>query len=357
MTGELGANQEGLFLTNSVSPVRRGKLYWLKSVVRVLIIGLVALGIWRTWDHARDAFAASQFSLSQLDYRWLLVAAACYLAGSLPMCLFWWNTLRALGQRPGFGETLRAYYVGQLGKYVPGKALVVVIRAGMIRGPRVDTTVAAASVFIETLTMMAVGAVTAAVILSLLFRHHASMALLALGLAACAGVPTLPPVFRRVVHYLQVRRANPQIDEALRGLNLRLMVTGWLGIGIGWLLFGLSLWATLRATPDVATLASPLEDIALLTACAALALIVGFLSLIPAGMGAREWVIATLLVPQYGPVAGIVSAVLLRVVWMAAELLCAGLLYAAGPRRSAERTPDVGDQAQLITAEKKTTAL
>lgn len=325
-------------MTTSVSPARRGKLFWIKFCLRILIIGLVALGIWRTWESSRDAFAASQFSLSQLDYRWLLLAAGCYLAGSFPMCVFWWNTLRALGQEPSFAATLRAYYVGQLGKYVPGKALVVVIRAGMIRGPRVDTTVAAASVFIETLTMMAVGAVTAAFILALLFRHHASMALLALGLAACAGVPTLPPVFRRVVHWLQVRRANPQIDEALAGLNLRLMITGWIGIGIGWLLFGLSLWATLQATPAVITLTSPAHDIALLTACAALALIVGFLSLIPAGMGAREWVIATLLVPQYGPVAGIVSAVLLRVVWMTAELLCAGLLYLAGPRKTEEAT-------------------
>ena len=59
-------------------------------------------------------------------------------------------------------ETTRAYYVGHLGKYVPGKALVVIIRTGLISGPRVDTTVAAVSIFIETLTMMAVGAFLAA---------------------------------------------------------------------------------------------------------------------------------------------------------------------------------------------------
>ncbi|MDP6719032.1 MAG: hypothetical protein QGF59_10300, partial [Pirellulaceae bacterium] len=74
-------------------------------------------------------------------------------------------------------------------------------------------------------------------------------------------------------------------------------------------------------------LTDPWHDIPLITACAGLAMVAGFLSLIPAGLGPREWVIITLLVPEYGPVAGIVSAVLLRLVWMGAEVLFAGFLY------------------------------
>ena len=48
---------------------------------------------------------------------------------------------------------------------------------------------------------------------------------------------------------LQVRRANPQIDEAIAGVDYRLMAFGWLIISVGWVLMGLSLWATLRAIP------------------------------------------------------------------------------------------------------------
>lgn len=332
---------------NSTEKPRRGAAFWLKTAIRAIVVVLVTWGIWRTVDGARDAFAASDFSVAQLHPGWLLVAGLCYLLGSLPMCLFWWSALWAMGQRPGLLQTVRAYYVGQLGKYVPGKALVVVIRTGMIRGPRVDTTVAAVSVFVETLTMMAVGAVTAAAILALLFRHQLGMVALAIGLAAAAGVPTIPPIFRRIVKLLQVRRANPRIDDALAGLNFRLMAKGWIGVACGWLLFGVSLWATLRATPDAASsLTDPVRDIPLLTACAALALVFGFLSLIPAGLGAREWVIVTLLVPQYGPVAGIVSAVLLRLVWMAAEVLFAAVLYVAvrpsAPQDAASEDAAVG---------------
>jgi len=52
-------------------------------------------------------------------------------------------------------------------KYVPGKALVVILRAGLIRSRRVNAVVAAISVFYETLTMMAVGSFLAGAILVL----------------------------------------------------------------------------------------------------------------------------------------------------------------------------------------------
>ena len=81
-----------------------------------------------------------------------------YLVGLLPEGLFWQRALRAMGQEAPLGRTLRAYYIGHLGKYVPGKAMVVVLRTGLICGPGVDAGIAAASVFLETLTMMAVGA-------------------------------------------------------------------------------------------------------------------------------------------------------------------------------------------------------
>ncbi len=307
---------------------KRGRGYWVKVAVRVVVLSLVVGGIWNTVSGAREEFAAQGFSPRNLNYRWLAAAGVLYLLGSFPACCFWRSTLVAMGQRPAWLQTIRAYYIGHLGKYVPGKALVVVLRTGLIKGNRVDATVAATSVFVETLTMMAVGAVVAATILAIGFRHQVLLLLLAIGLAAAAGIPTLPPIFRRVVRLLQVRRANPAIDAAIEGLDFRLMFTGWLMMSVGWLLMGLSLWATLKATPAaVDQLTNPGVDIPLITACAGLAMVAGFLSLIPAGLGPREWVIITLLVPVYGPVAGIVSAVLLRLVWMTAEVIFAGVLY------------------------------
>ncbi len=204
---------------------------------------------------------------------------------------------------------------------------MVVLRAGIVRSDRVDTTVAATSVFVETLTMMAVGAFVSAVIL-LCTTTHWLMALLALGLMIAAGVPTLPPVFRRIVHSLRVARANPEIDELLAGLDFRLMFSGWLTIALGWILLGVSLWATLRGMPTVqGAWFESLSELPLLTASVGLAMVAGFLSLIPGGLGVRDWILMTLLAPAYGTDVAVLSAVLLRIIWLVSELLISAILY------------------------------
>lgn len=103
-----------------------------------------------------------------------------------------------MGQRPWKRASLRAYFVGHLGKYVPGKALVVVIRTALIRSRRVDATVAATSVFVETLTLMAVGALVAASILIILSDQW-QLILLAVLLMACSGLPTIPSTWGSIL--------------------------------------------------------------------------------------------------------------------------------------------------------------
>jgi uncharacterized membrane protein YbhN (UPF0104 family) len=299
-------------------------------------VALVLAGI--TWEvyKAKHAFAEHEFKFQDVDYRWLPVAGVAYLVGMLPMGLFWFAVMRALGQHPRLGETLRAFYIGHLGKYVPGKAMVVVLRTGLIRGQRVDTTVAALSVFVETLTMMAVGAFLAAVILAIRFADQWLLLLLAVGLMLCAGIPTWPPIFRKLVYMLKVRKLNPQIGDLLQGLTFRLMVGGWLANLVGWCLFGVSLWATFRAMPGLVPQPVDLiETFPLMTTTVCLAMVAGFLSLLPGGVLVREYIILTLMEGPFGTVAACVSAVLLRVVWMASEALLAGALYISIRRRSA----------------------
>ena len=58
-------------------------------------------------------------------------------------------------------------------------------------------------------------------------------------------------------------------------------------------------------------------------------MVAGFLSLVPAGAGVREYVIMALVMQPFGEVAAIASAVLLRIVWLVAEVALAGILYVA----------------------------
>jgi uncharacterized membrane protein YbhN (UPF0104 family) len=326
---------------NKEAPSAKKKIVrWAKTVFGLLILALVAFGIWRAIQNADRELQQLGYGLSDVLARisplWLVVAGLSYLVGLIPCWLFWHRTLLAMKQQPRWYESLRAFYIGHLGKYVPGKALVVVIRAGLIRSDRVNATVAATSVFVETLTMMAVGAFLAAALIGAMFRENIWLMVLALGLMVAAGGPTLPPIFRRLVRLAKVRVVNPEIDAALEGLDFRLMTYGWITVAAGWWLLGFSLWATLKGIPfDMfAETAEPLTlgHWPLLTACAALALVAGFLSLLPGGIGIREYVVTALLSAPFGPTMALMSAILLRLAWLGAELIFAGILYAMKPR-------------------------
>lgn len=299
----------------------------LKRAVQLVILALVVWGLTRTWQDARDKFAQHQFSLADLHWPWLAASCGLYMLATLPAALFWRQALVAMGQRPGLWEALRAYYVSQLGKYVPGKALVVVIRAGLVRSPRVDGTVAALSVFVETLTLMAVGAVVAAVILAIRggSQDQQYLTMIAIALGLCAGVPSLPPLFRAVVRRLPYVKSHPAVAPAVQGLKLGLMARGWVMLSIGWLLMGMSLWAATRAIGEYELL----PWLPLLTASVALATVAGFMSLIPGGLGVRELIVTVLLIPAFGEdqVTPIVAAVLMRLVSLVSEVVLSTILY------------------------------
>ena len=313
---------------NSEIPSRRDRIVkTAKHSVRLLILVLVGVGIWHTVDKAIGELQAKQFALNQVHLGWLLASGVVYLAATAPCWVFWHRTMQAMGQRPRWLDSLRAYYTGHLGKYFPGKALVVVIRSGMIRSPRVDTSVAVSAVFVETLTMMAVGAFTAAAILGVLYRDQMWLVLVAVGLMVGIGGPTVPPVFRRLVKIVGAKKVNPDIDRALAGLDYRLMLFGWVINVAGWALMGLSLWLTLRAIPTLTARPVELQDWPSLTACAALSLVLGFMSMVPGGLGVREYVVMTLLSGPFGAGAATICAVLSRLVGLLAESGFAALLY------------------------------
>ena len=56
-------------------------------------------------------------------------------------------------------------------------------------------------------------------------------------------------------------------------------------------------------------------------------MVAGFISLIPGGLGVRDWILMTLLAPQCGAKVALVSAVLLRIVWLLSEVAVSAILY------------------------------
>ena len=93
---------------------------------------------------------------------------------------------------------------------------------------------------------------------------------------------------------------------------------------LGWCLNGLSLWLVLRGLPGIDIAWS---DYPLTLACVSLATVAGFVSLLPGGIGVRELVMIPLLGARFGSVNAIVAAVVIRIVWLVAELATSGLIY------------------------------
>ena len=103
---------------------------------------------------------------------------------------------------------------------------------------------------------------------------------------------------------------------------------------------GLSLWAVLKSLPHRRA-AGPLVSQLWprLTASVSLAVVAGFLSLLPGGLGVRELVLDELMTEPFGAMVALVSAVLLRFVWLLAELMVSVILYIElGKTRSLSRT-------------------
>lgn len=299
--------------------------YWLLLLLKLAIFALVAWFVRGTLIAAWEQLGRHPLRLEPL---WLLGAGGVYLLGLAPAALFWYYALRVMGQKPGIWDTLRAYYVGHLGKYVPGKALVVIIRVGMVGGEKVHMGVAAASVFVETLTMMAVGAFIAALIVAMALGEEVMLFWGAVGLMLLAVLPTLPPVFRPIAK-AAVGRNDPAVAARLRNLRYRTLAVGWLCMAPVWAAVGVSLWCVLRAMGIERF--SPWDDLPTLTATAALATVAGFLSLIPGGLGVRDLLLIHLLAHPglfaLGQVEAAVGGALLRIVWVLSETLISAILY------------------------------
>jgi hypothetical protein len=293
---------------------------------------------------------------------WLLASGALYLLGLGFPALFWARLQRHLGQElPDAMTVCRAYYVSHLGKYLPGKAWALALRAMLVGGSRRQKAVAGMAAFYEVLTTMTGGVLFAAVLFALLmpargklpdwttikdlftFRlgHGESvdgtaLVVISLLLALPVGLPLLPPIFNRLV----MRTTSPfrQADSPpMPSVRTPFLLEG-LVLSCGtWLLFGASMTAVFHAV-----LPQPPEWTLSLcgrhTAFFAVGYVASFLIfVVPGSIGVREYFLTLFLVPEIidstgldhaeARVAVVVSVLILRLVWTLAEVLMSGVLY------------------------------
>ncbi len=321
----------------------KGKWRWVLTVAKWTIVIIVLWAIRHTLVEAWRQLGEVQWAFRP---GWLLVSAALYALGLLPGGLYWFVLLRRLGHRLSWYEAYAAYVVGGLGKYVPGKAMVVVIRAGLVHRQDVQPLWTVGSVILETLTMMSVGAFWAACLLALQVSRGTippAVWLLALGLFAITLIPTLPGTLRPVLWLL--RRVNPAILSQsqmwVSQVTMGTLALGWLLMSALWFCWGLSFLAALAGTGQVSL--RWVSDLGPAVAAIAFATVAGFaVIVIPGGIGVREAALAeltaTLLAHRtpHPELAAVATAALLRLVWVLTELALAGIFMVVRPKTSAD---------------------
>lgn len=315
--------------------VRLGK--WM---ITLLVIVAVALAARESVSKWQQQSTATRITLADVRWGWLVVSAVTYAISLIPAGLVLRRALAALHQPIGLRLVMAAQLVGHLGKYVPGKAMVIVLRASILsRGAtKISIKLSAIAVIIETLNLIAVGAALALLLVMVLETPpwiKWGSALMAIG----ALFGTLPPVLRFALSpRLRIRKRNSHKDETLQPMPLDWttndLVAAWFWCAISWAFTGISMTAVVLALVPLSADQSVVSLTLICSAAAMLAFVAGFLSLLPGGVGVRETVLATLLGPIIGPGPALLSAVVARLVQLAVEsILAAGIWTMMNRRR------------------------
>ncbi len=331
-------------------------------VVFIAFLGFVLSRGWKLWR-------TSDVPLSDLQWGWFLAGGPIILASWATCAWFWRFLIVAHGRPIPWIPALCAHYCGQLGKYVPGKGMVLLIRAGMIKPYGVPLAMGVVTATYETLLSMGAGLLVAfslmpivlpslnlsalpdGSLLQTIVLHIGAKPLLASsGVIAAAFLlmPAISWIMNRLARKLVklphkeeqpalisevVQTTDDEIDNAVEGIkhqhvNWRELSIGTIVLMGGWWVQSLGLGAVLLS---IGVEPAGISDWMLWTMAYSLATVVGFLAIFaPGGLGVREAVLIEILRLQPGisNQQALTAAVLLRVLMFAIDVISGLVCYA-----------------------------
>lgn len=251
----------------------------------------------------------------------------CYLAGMAVFAEFWRRAVGALEGKPPRLDCHFAYFVSQLGKYVPGKAWVILIRYGMIGKNHLSFRAVTAYSVYESFSVMGSGALLSFLVL-LFLGADPTLLWLALSLSAALLAASHPPLSSWVARVAPLARGRdgkpmPVPTWKVFRKGAPLLILGWILAGASFPLAGAGIGVGYPGPGEVV----------LTAAASGLAVAAGFVVLVaPAGLGVREWLLVQTLGPSVGEGPAALIAVAARGLQVCGELGMAGVLY--GVRRA-----------------------
>jgi uncharacterized membrane protein YbhN (UPF0104 family) len=291
-------------------------LHTLRSAFAVAVVVFAWLGLRGRFGEIGDALDATSAA-------GVAAALALVLLGLGATGLLWLHLMSCLGVRLPWRAGLAMFFVGQLGKYIPGSVWSIGAQAQMAgrHAVPVRTTVTAGLVFIGYHLVTGVLVGTLVVLLGGLDAPWPDwLSLVALAGSAAALAPA-------VVCWTGQRVAGGvlRIGWADTVRVLALMAAAWTAYAL----------ALVLMSPPL-----PWHDVAAYGGAFALAYAVGVVIVVaPAGVGAREALFVLLLAPLTSVAAATALALAARVVHTAADVLLAAGWWTAARQRSTVSRP------------------
>ncbi len=285
------------------SRLRRG----VEALVVAAFVGFIGWAVARQWPRVAEV-------IGELTPTSVLLSGITAAAGIWFSFLCWRAILADLGSRVPTTAGMRIFFVGQVGKYVPGKVWPILTQVRLGRDYQVPGRASAAAAFIFMLMVLGTGLLVAVCTLPVLgagaFGRY-WWALLALPLSAVA---LWPPVLNRGLALVMRLTGRDPMPRPLTAAGIGQAV-GW--AVVMWLLFGVHLYALLYGL-DVDAPHLLLRSVGAYAGSWA----IGFLLLVaPAGVGPREVALVLLLAGTTEQPVALVAVVVSRLLMTVGDLL------------------------------------
>lgn len=300
----------------AVRTTRRRVVDVLRVGFLVVVLVVVGVALWTNW-------AAVRTDLGRLGPGTLAAATALALLSPFLTVLGWRMLLADLGSRLHIAPASGVFFVGQLGKYLPGSVWSVVVQTEMaarLGVPRRRTAVGGLlCIGLSALTGLVAGLPALPVLLT---RGEVGVPWWSVPLAISLLLPLLwPPLLNLGTrHALRLLR-RPPLEHDLGPAAVAVSSTWFTG---SWLIGGLSVWVLAR---DLAPGDADPTRVLLVAVCGyLLAVGIGTFSIVvPAGVGVRDGILVLILATELSLSAAAAVVVVARfltvlgdVVWAAA---------------------------------------
>jgi uncharacterized membrane protein YbhN (UPF0104 family) len=260
----------------------------------------------------------------------LLLSLGCVLAALFATLLTWRAILTDLGSPLPLPAALRVFFLGQLGKYVPGSVWPVLAQMELGKEHGVPKSRSGTVGLLTVALSLVAGLLTAAVTLPFTSADALSEYWFAFLAVPVLGLGLVPAI------------ANPVLDRLLRlarrggleqGLSGRGMAQALAWAVVAWGFFGAQVWLLVDVLAPADASVHGLQAYVLSVGAFALAWTAGFLFVIaPAGAGIREAVLVVALSPVLDREQALLVALVSRAVMTLGDGAWALVAVAAGRR-------------------------